>query len=117
MGWWSQYLRWRQRNVVRLTSDREGFALHTRGHSIGRAWDDVRSVTALKRDLMTVDLVCLLLNTTTGMIEVSEEMEGFARFEADLEAALDVDPTWKLAVLFPAFATNATAIFTGSAAA
>ncbi|MGI4880228.1 MAG: hypothetical protein ACRYG4_22390 [Janthinobacterium lividum] len=111
MGWWSRYLGWRQRNVVRLTSDRSGFVVHNRGERLEASWEGISGVTAYKRDLLTVDMLCLLLDTSAGVVEVNEEMDGYPGFETDLQRALGIDPMWKLGVLFPAFATNATSIF------
>lgn len=111
MGWWSRYLGWRQRNVCRLTSDRDGFAIHNRGECLATSWEAISGVTAYKRDLLTVDMLCLLLDTSAGVVEVNEQMDGYPAFETDLQRALGIDPMWKLGVLFPAFATNATPIF------
>lgn len=111
MGWWSRYLAWRQRNVRRVTADADGFAVSNRGTECGTAWRDVSRVTALKRDLITIDLLCLFIESRDGMIEINEEMDGYAGFEAHLIDALALTIDWKLAVLFPPFETNAATIF------
>jgi hypothetical protein len=117
MGWWSRYLDWRQRNVSRLTSDAAGFVVHHRGQRAERAWRDIVGVTAFKRDLLTVDMLCLLIDSPAGLVEVNEQMDGYPQLQKNLESALGIDPVWKLQVLFPAFATNATSIFPPGVAA
>ncbi len=117
MGWWTRYLAWRQRNVWRLVSDGDGFVVNNRGQSVRSEWRDIVRVTAFKRDLFSVDLVCLMLESAAGMLEVNEQMDGYAAFEAQLEQALGIGAAWKLAVLFPAFETNAAVIYPHGATA
>ncbi|MBC2650541.1 hypothetical protein [Novosphingobium aerophilum] len=68
-------------------------------------------MTAYKRDLMTVDLLCLLLELDEGVLEVHEDMRGYPAFEQAMFEALGLDPEWKLGVLFPAFEARPTLIY------
>jgi hypothetical protein len=42
-------------------------------------WRDVNAVIAYKRDLYTMDLICLGFVTPNATIEVAEEMQGLTR--------------------------------------
>ncbi len=111
-GW----MRRRRRPTATLISDAEGFTAIEGDRRLAVAWCDVDNVTAFKRDLMTTDLLCLLIGTTAGgAIEIHEERPGYPAFEAALTDALGIGVEWKLNVLFPAFETKATRLY-GAAA-
>jgi len=78
-------------------------------------WADIFTATVFKRDLLTVDLICLQLVTGQGsVLEVNEEMGGWS-------ALLDSLPTYLPgcmneqqileAVVKPAFATNEVIVY------
>ena len=79
------------------------------------AWSDIVRVVAFKRDLLTVDCICLAIATTDGTTtEVNEEMEGWEAFTGGLPKHLPGSKDWTECfseVAFPAFATNETVIF------
>lgn len=75
-------------------------------------WDQILRVTAFKRDLVTTDLLCLLVLLTDGIIEMHEDMPGFTAVEDRLNQTLAPVDGWKSAVLFPAFEPCALEIFT-----
>lgn len=79
------------------------------------AWAEVVRARAFKRDLLTVDCICLLLERADGTgVELNEEM---ARWESFVEALPKHLPgcrawsEWFLAVAFPAFETNETQVY------
>ena len=78
-------------------------------------WRDISRVTAFKRDLFTVDCICLLFARPDGSeVELDEEMEGWKRFLESLPQHLPgCKPLseWIRAVAFPAFETNPTLIY------
>ena len=110
-AWWRRFHDWRQRNVSRLKCDDAAFAVVNYRTRAERSWRDLTPATAFKRDLLTVDLLCLLLDTAQGPIEVDRAMYGYPAFEDRMRLALGIDIDAKLSVLVPAFTTNATAIF------
>lgn len=111
MSWWQRYLRWRHRNVSTLTLTANGFALNRAGHATEVSWDEVTRIFTFKRDLMTVDLMCLAFETSSAAVEIDEDMAGYGEVEAEMEQRLSIEPDWKLRVMFPAFAPNMEAIF------
>jgi len=84
-------------------------------NTLQMAWNDIARVTAFKRDLMTVDCVCMLLADADGhILEVDEEMAGWQELcEALPQRLPGAKPfhEWFMQVAFPAFATNGTDIF------
>lgn len=110
-AWWRRYLEWRLRHVRRVTSDDAGFVVMGRDGRQPVRWDEIRQVAAFKRDLMTVDLVCLAVATPAGVVEIDEDMAGYREVEAQLCARLGIGEAWRLSVLFPAFAANPTLLF------
>ncbi|MET0250997.1 MAG: hypothetical protein ABW203_02360 [Novosphingobium sp.] len=108
---WQRYLSWRRRNVAELALADAGFRLRHGSHSASVGWAQIERIVAYKRDLFTYDLLCLLIQTTAGIVEIHEDMEGYATVEAAMADALQLGSEWKLAVLFPAFAGNPTTIF------
>ena len=78
-------------------------------------WNEVHRITALKRDLFSVDQICLFISRTgeTG-IELDEDMKGWSEFTESLPKFLPTcklleDWIWKVAQ--PPFATNQTDIY------
>jgi hypothetical protein len=84
-----------------------------RVQSIG--WSDMVRVVAFKRDLWTVDCICLAIQATDGTImEVNEEMEGWEALTDTIPKHLPGSKEWAeifWQVAFPAFATNEMVIF------
>jgi hypothetical protein len=79
------------------------------------AWSEVRSITALKRDLSRVDLICLQLERSNGQIyEVHEEMVGWPELLEALPRRLPgclTEGEMLGKVMTPPFAANETVIF------
>jgi hypothetical protein len=76
-------------------------------------WAEVHRATAFKRDLFTVDCICLLFARLddTGL-ELGEEMAGWRSFVAALPLHLPgCHDDWFSTVAFPAFAPNPTEIY------
>jgi hypothetical protein len=82
-------------------------------HSI--AWSDIVRVVTFKRDLLTVDCICLSIATRDRTAtEVNEEMVGWEELTDALATRLPGSKPWSecyLQVTFPAFAANETVVF------
>lgn len=76
---------------------------------------DVQMISAFKRDLGTVDLVCFQLSVgkggTSELYEINEEMEGFESFIGRLEQYSGFDKEWRSRVIPLPFSPNRTVIF------
>ncbi|WP_419804547.1 hypothetical protein [Terriglobus sp.] len=97
-------------------ADAAGFAVSAGGQQRQVRWDQVERVTAFKRDLYTVDMLCLLilLGEDQAIFELNEQMEGYNEFVAAMDIALPGAMPWAqwfMAVAFPAFATNPLCIY------
>ena len=108
---WQRYRIWRRRHVAELELTDGGFVLHHGRRSARVEWGKIKQIVALKRDLLAVDLLCLLILADDAAVEIHEDMAGYGAVESALINALDIGFEWKTAVLFPAFATNPTTIF------
>lgn len=78
-------------------------------------WTEVARAVAFKRDLGTVDCICLFFARADGTgIELDEEMAGWSRLIEALPQYLPGCAAWSnwfAGVAFPAFATSETEIF------
>ena len=78
-------------------------------------WDEVLRVTAFKRDLLTVDCICMAIAAQDGTtVEVNEEMLGWEALTAALASHLPGSIAWSECssnVAFPAFVANETQVF------
>jgi hypothetical protein len=78
-------------------------------------WDDVISIAAFKRDLFTVDLICLVMTLKNdAAVQVDEEMNGWDSLVQTLPAYLrgcKKYEEWFQTVAFPAFQTNLTVLY------
>jgi len=78
-------------------------------------WNEISSIHAFKRDLMTVDLICIQIVLCDGtVIKIHEEMEGWMELIENLPNYLPKCKrweTWWMVVAFPAFVTNYTELY------
>ena len=116
-AWWRRYRAWRLRHVRRLVLEADGFAILEPAGAKHVRWNAIRQVSAFKRDLLTVDMLCLAIATTAEIVEINEEMSGYSAIELALCTRLGIGIDWKMHVLFPAFAPNATLLFNAGATA
>jgi hypothetical protein len=80
-------------------------------------WSEVNGIVAFKRDLYSVDLICMGFTTAEGSVEVNEEMEGWEALTDALPLYLPGTPSpadWWNGVVQPPFAANPTILFTSS---
>jgi len=89
-----------------------------KSETVSIAWSDVCSATAFKRDLWSVDCICLHFGRAddTG-VEVDEDMAGWNRLMNALPTLLPgctPHSEWFCVVAYPAFAANPTKIYSVS---
>ena len=100
---------------IRRTQD--GFAVGTAESSQSHGsleWRHVDAVLAYKRDLYTVDLICLGFVTPNGTIEVHEEMQGWSELVEQLPSRFPGVPPlsdWWERVAKPPFAPSVTKLY------
>jgi hypothetical protein len=99
------------RNAVRVSF--HGPA-NVRGESVV-AWADVIKIEAFKRDLLSVELVCLsLILRDNKTLELNEEMDGWQDLVNKLPEYLQGCQTfaeWSPVVAYPPFKPNRTLIY------
>lgn len=69
-------------------------------------WAEIRSIHAFKIDAYVVDQICLLIQTQSGPLQLSEEDEGFTTLIEQLPEYLpgcESMGEWYMHVAFPAF--------------
>lgn len=70
-------------------------------------WTAITGITAFKRDLITVDILCLEIEVTHGgrseVYEVNEEMKGFENLISQLDKRFSLKDNWREFVLRPPF--------------
>ncbi len=99
--------------------DEKGFTVvnlkKTDATPLSMKWSEVSKAAAFKRDLFSVDRVCLFLSRHDGSgMEIDEDMKGWKEFIAALPTFLPACKAWEkwfTEVAYPAFATNTTEIF------
>jgi hypothetical protein len=100
--------------------DGEGLALvldpsHPDDVTPALSWSEVKTVTAFKRDLLAVDLICPQFEGLDGRVfEVYEEMAGWPELVAALPTHLPgclTETAMLERVMQPPFAANETVIF------
>lgn len=102
-----------------LTIDSRGFIvtdLRDKTHeTVATFWTDIRRATAFKRDMFTVDCICLQLDRADGtIVEINEDMAGWNRLVEALPKQLPGCKSyseWYSSVAFPPFTANPTEIY------
>jgi len=84
-------------------------------NSLSVLWSEVEKVTVFKRDLMTVDEICMVLEVRgSHTLEINEEMPGWQELVQALPTYLPGARLWEEwfeKVAFPAFKTSPEVIF------
>lgn len=91
----------------------EGFEIVTDDARHRARWQDVRRIVAYKIDVVTMDRICLRLDTHELSYTVDESMDGWSEFLHRLDevfAPLSHDQ-WLRAVAEPPFATSERVLF------
>jgi hypothetical protein len=87
----------------------------TNSNPLNIGWKAIDRLTMFKRDIFSVDLICLFIEFSGDCaIEFDEDMEGWKTFINALPHHLPgckALEEWFCTVAFPAFATNPTAIY------
>lgn len=102
-----------------IVYDEQGLSVKKQGQlrpeHVGIAWVDVQKASAFKRDLFTVDRVCIFFSRFDGTgIEVNEDMNGWPSLLKALPYYLPGSASaseWLPAVSMPAFEENETMIY------
>jgi hypothetical protein len=88
----------------------DGLALFESGREVCRfRWADVSKVETYKRDLFSVDMICLDFSLDAGQMVYTahDEMDGFSELSSHLTRYFpSIAPDWWSEVAFPAFATK-----------
>lgn len=89
--------------------DGDGFIIPSSGRVL---WLEVQEVLALKRDLSTVDEICVVFRLAEGDVWISETDKGYATFVEVLPDHFPgLNPAWFLDIAFPAFVENRTILW------
>ena len=98
-----------EKQFGRLVLDENGFHLlkDTQRH-IALRWADVRTIQTYKRDLLTVDSICIAFEVADDeWIEIRDDMAGFDDVTLQMEELFSgVPEDWYSVVVLPPFATN-----------
>lgn len=93
---------------IRVETSHDGFRVVDRKQSdycVVR-WCDVQKIRTYKRDLGTVDEICLLFETASVHFEIWESIGGYERVVKAMESRFPIPADWWWKVAFPAFETN-----------
>lgn len=75
-------------------------------------WDRIQSIIGFKRDLYTVDQICLGVLFEDGSLEFNEDHSGWYQFEKQLRNHFpSINKDWSEKVMLPAFETNLTLLY------
>mgnify|MGYP001564957713 CR=1 FL=1 len=106
-NWFRALRRSSERKLLRLIVDDNGFsATDWENQSTALKWDSIWQIRTYKRDLGTVDEICLEFRTPNGYLEVWESDQGYKDLVQEIERRFQLEQAWWSKVAFPAFATN-----------
>jgi hypothetical protein len=97
-----------------LAVETDGYAYVWRDRKSTVRWSDVKEVFAFKRDIFSVDLICIgfRISEEGDCWEIDEHMAGYDAVVAAMNGAFPgIDTDWWDKVAFPAFKTNLVTIW------
>lgn len=90
----------------------DGFIIDLKNGKRKICWKDIESLEGYKRDLMTIDQICLDIVLKETIITISEDTEGFGPFIEELKKQFpSIDKDWDWKITQTPFATNLTVLF------
>ena len=95
--------------MLTITLTSHGFdVVSANGDRASVVWTEVREIVAFKRDLLTVDLICLGFRADESecWFEVDEECDGYEELITEVECRFEIESDWRSNVALPAFDTN-----------
>jgi hypothetical protein len=97
---------------VSFSADGFDIAAH-RQPSASVSWTDVREIFGFKRDLFSVDEICLgfSINESGDYFWVGEEDDGFDEIRREVERRFRLDADWVGKIMKPAFVENRTILW------
>jgi hypothetical protein len=115
MGHWltRKFLAWLNSkqgcHVHRVYADAEGITVESATRTAVteqrlKSWQDITRIAVFKRDLYTHDLICMLIETSSGVQEFHESMRGWEELISDVQDYLpSAIPAahWLLKVMTP----------------
>lgn len=91
----------------------DGFTLTYVDFTLTLNWCDITEINVYKRDLMTIDEICMQIVYGDKQIEISEKLPGWYQFVTRTKIIFPTIPKdWDLEVMQPPFATNYKTIYT-----
>jgi hypothetical protein len=83
-------------------------------------WSSIQEIEGFKRDLITTDLICLLIKYEEDSekvmeIEINEDIEGFLDVERELQRRGFLGSSWREWVTLPPFQERRFLLFTSAA--
>lgn len=90
----------------------DGFSLNIKGTNRFYRWHDIEETKAYKRDLITIDHLCLDISFEKVVLSISEDLPGWPEFINRMEIMLTgVLSEWERQVIATPFANNETIIY------
>lgn len=108
MNFFTKLIRGRSEKIrVRVVRfDNEGFKVMLGDKTVGAvSWANVREVAGFKHDLWSYDEICLgfRVEGSENYAWSGEEDFGFEKFRAEVERRFNLDPSWFMDIMVPAF--------------
>lgn len=96
-----------------FTYSRTGFRFKDKKTDFSCEWGDIESILAYKKDLFTVDRICLQIQKSAGdFLNIHEDIDGFFVFKEQMHANMPgIHRNWELGVMDPAFELSPTWVY------
>ncbi len=90
----------------------DGFEINNGNASNQVLWNEIGTITAFKRDLLTEDQICLEIQVGSNSFYCSEDFKGWIEFEEELRRHLpQIDVNWINNLAKPAFKESRTLVY------
>jgi hypothetical protein len=92
--------------------EEDGFIFQFKAKQEKIKWEEINTIIAYKKDLLTVDLVCIEIFYNNSQIIITEEVLGWHHFVEQLRIVFPNIPiNWYNDIIIPPFATNLTILY------
>ena len=90
----------------------EGFETNINNSKININWSEIETILGYKKDLITIDSICMDIITCSSTLTICEETPGWFKFLNQLRNNIEITPKYRdIEISTPAFKTNLTLLF------
>ncbi len=102
----------KKKKIEKIELTKNGFLVNNDGEITQFKWSEIEKLIGFKIDRITIDDICLKIESDNKTTYVTEEFEGWRTFITDLlDKFPGIDKNWESIIAIPAFERKETLLY------